>query len=286
MVKKLIKILIFLIIVVCIMLGIYIYSTTLSVKNLTTDYKTISSKKIPKELDNIHIAFISDIHFNGFMDKDRLDSMILKIKEHHPDVILFGGDLFDHPEINVPSEKIQQQLISELKSLDAPLGKFAVLGEQDLMNEEIRNICTNILTQSEFEIVTNKSIRLRNGSNSSITLIGIDSLVNGTPEIDQAFSSVSADQFNLVITHAPDVVKNFPANASDLILSGHSHGGQISIPLLGTFNKIDGATEYISGEYKVKNATLHISNGLGTTEKDIRLFTPAEVLIYQLKSLN
>ncbi len=286
MLKKILRVCSILMIVVLFCTGVFFYSVYIAVERIQMDYETISSTKIPKDLHNVTIAFITDIQFNNFMTYDRLSKMIQKINQAHPDVILFGGDLFDDTAKQTPSEDATTKLTELLKSLKAPLGKFAVLGERDLTNEEIKDRSTNILSNSDFEIITNRSIRLRNQTNQSITLIGIDSLLKGNPDYDTAFQGVSNEEFNLAITHCPDIVNEsgMPLASLDLIFAGHSHASQVSLPILGPLDTLEGAKSYNHGTYYINNTTrLVVSNGLGTTKLDMRLFSPPQVNIYRLQ---
>ncbi len=286
MVKKILRVCSVLIIIAIFCASVFFYSVYVAVERIQINYETISSTKIPEDLHNVTIAFITDIQFNHFMTYDRLANMIESINQAHPDVILFGGDLFDDTQTQTPSEDSTNKLTELLKKLQAPLGKFAVLGERDLTNTEIKDRSISILTNSDFEIITNRSIRLRNQTNQSITLIGIDSLLKGKPDYDTAFQGVSNEEFNIAITHCPDIVNEpgIPLASLDLIFAGHSHASQISLPILGPLDTIEGAKSYNHGTYYINNTTrLVVSNGLGTTNLDMRLFSPPQVNIYRLQ---
>ncbi|MDE6476096.1 MAG: metallophosphoesterase [Erysipelotrichaceae bacterium] len=286
MLKKVIKICGVFLMIAFIGVSIFFYSVYIAVERIQIQYETIQSTKIPEDFHDVTIAFITDIQFGQFMTYDRLANMIQKINQSHPDILLFGGDLFEDTINHTPSEQSTTQLIELLKSLKAPLGKFAVLGERDLTNEEIKTRATRILNDSDFEIITNRSLRLHNQSNASITLIGLDSLINGKPDYDVAFQGVSNEEFNIAITHCPDIVNEsqIPLASLDLIFAGHSHASQISLPLIGPLDTLEGAQMYNHGNYYINNTTkLVVSNGLGTTKLDMRLFSLPQVNIYRLQ---
>lgn len=282
MLKRLLKFLLFLLTIALIIAGFLAYGMFVSVERVNLNYQSAASSKIPKSLDNVQIAFISDIDYNAFMDKTRLSKMMKRLNDAHPDVIIFGGDLFYAPEKQMPDDTKQQEITEILKKLDAPLGKFAVLGEQDLMNKDIKNMVSSILYNSDFEMITNQLVRIRKGDNASISLIGLDSMIGGQPDITGAFENVNANEFNMVFTHCPDLIAQLPTNNIDVMVAGHSHGGQIALPLLGPLHKMSGAEAYSKGTYKVQQTTLSVSNGLGTRDTDVRLFAPPEVIIYRL----
>ena len=271
--KKFIKVLTVICIICSFIAGIVFYGTQIAVNDIMIVNKTIESKKFNGEVD-IKIAYISDIHFNHFMNYDRLKKMVDIINSNKPDIILFGGDVFDYASKFPINEKGENEIIELLKSLHAEYGKFAVLGEQDY-DPAINNI-SRILFEADFEIITNKHIFVTKDGKNMINIIGIDSLVGGKPDIEGAFANVDTNLFTIVLTHAPDIVNQLPTNEIDLVLAGHSHGGQISLPFIGAIKKIDGATIYSKGEYYINQTQLIVSKGLGTTGSDIRIFADPE----------
>lgn len=286
MIKKLLKTVSVLLIIALVLAGIFFYSIFVSVENLSVSYHTIQSDKIPVDMNDIQVAFITDLEYNHFMDKERLTKMIDKINEVKPDIVLFGGDIFDLPLTYVPNDATKQEVSQLLKTIQAPLGKFAVLGEQDNVDKNVRSMVIDILKTSDFELLNNRAIRLRNGSQASITLIGLDSLIGGTIDINNAFSNVNQEEFNILITHCPDTIQleELPQGNIDLMFAGHSHGSQIYIPLLGALSSDEGAKKYNHGKHTVNQTVLHVSNGMGTTAMDMRLFSPPQMLVYRLRS--
>ena len=286
MVKKLIKILSILILVLLVFAGIFFYSIYVSVDRVNISYQTITSKKIPKELDDIKIAFISDIKYNSYMNKERLTKMITSLNDAGADVVIFGGDMFDQPNVKQPDSNIQNEISEIFKGIKAPLGKFAVLGDQDLVDENTKNLVQTILYNSDFEIITNNSIRLRNESNDSITLIGLDSLIGGTPDYTSAFSNISQNEFTILVTHCPDIFEKSEINTNyiNIAMAGHSLGGQIYLPLFGPLHTMEGARVYNHGTYNINSMKLYVSNGLGTVDTDMRLFAPPQILVFRLQS--
>lgn len=284
MVKKLVKIVSILILLALIVAGVFFYSIYISVDRVNISYETISSKKIPKDMNDLKIAFVSDIKYNEFMDKKRLTSMIDKLNKTGADVVIFGGDIFSDPDVNAPDSQMTLDLTEILKGIDAPLGKFAILGDEDEVNGKTKKLVKSILYNSDFEILTNSSVRIRNKSSSSITLVGIDSLVNGDPDPAKAMKKISKDEFNILITHCPDLLTSSDLNMDnlDLMIAGHSLGGQVYLPLLGPLHSQKGALTYNHGSYNINNAVLYVSNGLGTKGMDMRFMAPPQILMFRL----
>ena len=285
MVKKLLKIVSVLILLALIVAGVFFYSIYISVDRVNLSYQTIYSSKIPEDMNDLKIAFISDIKYNEYMNKERLTSMISKLNTTGADVVIFGGDMFSNPQTKAPDSQMSKDLTTILKSIDAPLGKFAVLGDEDLANDKTKKIVSQILYDSDFEILSDTSIRLRNKGDSSISLIGLNNMLNGDPQPDRAMKKVSEDEFNILVTHCPDIVKTSGINTKylNLIIAGHSLGGQIYLPLLGPLHTMEGAATYNHGSYDINGTSLYVSNGLGTKDIDMRLLAPPQILVFRLQ---
>lgn len=258
------------------------YGTFVSIEHVKLEYTTIKNSQISDDLNNFKIAFISDLHYNSFMTKERFENMIESINQAEADIVLFGGDLFDDVTKHSVSQSTKDELIALLKTIKAPYGKYAVMGEED-HNNRIKDDILNILYYGDFELLTNQTIQIYKDSNSYFNLIGLDSFIGGRPDITGAMENIDYTHFTVLLTHAPDIVTELPLNNIDLILTGHSHGGQISLFGLGPLEKIKGAEMYTHGTHTInQSTTLIVSNGLGTTDYDIRLFAPPQCHIIRL----
>lgn len=242
----------------------------------------IVSKKLDKTFDGFTIVFFSDLHY-GMIDDDFLDKTISYINEFDPDIVIFGGDLVDHYSNNPLNEIQREYLTNSLKNIKTSSGKFAVLGNHDLDSDNTKNAITNILSDADFEIITNKNFNIYNSDKKYFKLIGIDSLALGSPDINEAFDNVDETSFNLTVCHTPDIFDDLP-KTSDYLLAGHSHGGQIYLSLLTSLYTPYGSQKYYHGIHNNDGKSLDITNGVGMTNKKIRFAADAEIVVYQLKS--
>ena len=138
--------------------------------------------------------------------------------------------------------------------------------------------------QIDTALFTNKTIRLRNRSGASIVLAGLDSELLGNPEIENTFASIQTTDFSIILCHTPDTILNCPLSQIDLFLAGHSHGGQIYFPFVGSLVKVPYAEVYYRGKHQLDNAILDVTNGTGTTRMDLRFLAEAEIVVYTLHS--
>lgn len=262
---------------------IYYDTVSISSTRYITRVENLSSSEIPPDMDDKTILFFSDLEYGTFMDENRLEKVISRINSQSNDVVIFGGDLFD--ENAKIDESYQDILVNALSSIDAPLGKFAVLGDNDTKDEETLKLVENILFQSGFEILNNRSIHISNYSNESIQLVGLSDGINTELNAEEAYANVSVDAFTITICHTPDSALQVPVDKTDYFLAGHSHGGQVYY-LFGSTYSPEKTESFFRGKQSVKDDfTIDITNGIGTTGKDMRFLADAEIVTYKLKSL-
>ena len=244
------------------------------------NYKYIQNEKIHSDLDGMQVAFISDIHYLDFFNDERLDYLIERLNSVNPDVLVFTGDLVDR-EMN---DDEYAKLLNSFDSIKAKFGKFAVLGEADYKSETIHNQVETLLYDADFEVLHNTTVKITKSSQQAFYLTGIDSPLDNHDDVEQAYKDFDETLFRITAIHTPDKAIDLPQHQTDLVLAGHSHGGQVNIPLLGQVYNQELANVYYSGLYNVGTMKLYVNNGIGTNHKDIRINAPAEIVVYTLKS--
>lgn len=260
------------------------HSFFIAPRKITVREETLTSDKIPVSMNGFKIVFFSDVHFNGYVNEERLEDIIDIINTQNPDAVLFGGDLFDHPSSHLPSEAVQSTAVKLFSSIEAPKGKFAVLGNHDLESSTVKDIVETVLYDAGFEVLANKSLRIRNSSSGSIVLTGLESGLLGHPDVTTPFETVSSEDYSIILCHTPDTALEITTSKGDLFLAGHGHGGQIYFPVFGALYRPKGAEEYYRGTHELENMILDVTNGCGTTKADIRFLADAEIVVYTLHS--
>lgn len=253
-----------------------------SVRRIQIDAQTRSFDNLPASFENLSLVFFSDIHYNQFMNQERLQPFIDTINELNPDIILFGGDLFDHPSVKYPDETIVAEIKEALKSLKAPLGKYAVYGNHDLESSLTKSLIASIYKDSDFTLLVNQSQRIYNQDLDFITLVGLDSQLLGKVDVEAAFMDVDFSSLTLTLSHTPDIISELNSRLTRWQLSGHSHGGQVALPIIGPIYKVPYATNYPTSQ-TVNNIILDVSHGIGTTRFDMRLFANPQIHYFKLK---
>ena len=280
-IKKIVKAII---IIAIIGFSFFAYTTYISTVKIQVKEYRIRNEKIPNSFDGIKILHFSDLHYGSTMFEENLKTIKKLINERKPDIIVFTGDLID-TRFDISSEQ-KEELTKKLKELNATLGKYAVLGDED--NEDV----TTIYNQSDFITLKNEYELIYKETNEPILLIGLSSSLSGEQHLESAYSYFKLDTYNsniytITLVHEPDTTKDLIDNYNtDLILAGHSHNGNIVIPFINfPLERKEGAKKYNKEYYNLKDSQLYISSGLGTNNATgIRLFCRPSMNLYRLSS--
>jgi uncharacterized protein len=260
--------------------GGYIYAGRVEPNLLKVNKHELPHKDIPNMFDQLKIVQFSDTHLGFQYTLEQLIHLVDDINNLKPDILFFTGDLLDEPNKYVGTEKV----ISVLRKLHAPYGKFAVYGNHDHGGYGT-DIYRNIMEEAEFTLLQNQSSKLQIGE-EFIYLLGIDDAMLGRPDINEALSDIPNDSYKILLSHAPDLADSAALFNIQLQLSGHSHGGQIQIPFLGALVRPPFAEKYVEGFYTIGNEaplTLYVNRGLGTTRLPFRFLSVPELTVFTLK---
>ncbi len=243
----------------------------------------LSSDLIDPQIEDLKIAFFTDLEYGKNMDNFRLEKIVSTINSTNCDVVLFGGDLIGE---GIYLNNIQKEnLIENLSNIQAPLGKFAVLGDNDQINQSVQKEIEEIFAPANFEVLHNSYKAIRNKKSASISLIGLDNEINGDINHLNAFENVPNNNYSLVLCHTPDTITNIDENKVDYFICGHTHGGQFNL-LFYSYYSPEAATTFTKGKHQFNESFIvDISNGVGTAKKDIRFLAKQEIVVYTFKHI-
>ncbi len=265
--KKLIILLIVFVLFVLLISDLFYFS----LNRLDIKSKTIDSQLVPDELDGLSIVFFSDLHYTPSMNKSILDNVVDQINSLNPDLVLFGGDLLQKNSGETISEENKAILVEALARIQSTLGKYTVYGNHDKESEITLQTTTSLYSASGFTLLNNQAVQIHRKGNQYINLVGLDNEYNGTLDLNTAFSGIEANQtYTIVLEHTPDTIEKVVQFPAQLMLSGHSHGGQVRLPFLGALTHSDFGRKYDYGSYTVQSTLLEVNNGIGTTALPIR----------------
>lgn len=278
-IKKVIR---YAILAVVFLYAFFFYTENISTTRIIVKEERIVDNRIPESFKGTKIIHFSDLHYGSNIDLDKVKEIISIINKRKPDIVVFTGDLIDKDaELD---NKEQESLITELQKIDASLGKYAVVGDEDKDNY------STIMNQSNFTLLNNEYDLLYNKTNDAILLTGFASSLNNAIDINKGLDYFNIDIANsniytIALLHEPDSTEDIlGAHKVDLLLAGHSHNGNIRIPFIGAISKRDGARKYDQAFYEIGNSKLYISSGLGTQNNGIRLFCRPSINFYRLSN--
>ncbi|MGL4739490.1 MAG: metallophosphoesterase [Sarcina sp.] len=235
------------------------------------------------ETTNLKIVHFTDVHLGKFFSVKQFEKVITKIIKEDPDLVIFTGDLTDRMEYFSKSKDVEL-VTSLLATIPSKIGKFAVYGNHDSYPGN-RYTYESIMTKSGFTLLKNENKRINLG-NKTLNILGLDDFFQGIMSIKKTVSDIKEDEFNLLLLHEPDLIKGFKEYPIDLALAGHSHGGQIYIPLYGTIMNTGLAVSYDRGVHKnlgnSKRTSLYVNSGIGSTGLPIRFCCIPNISIINL----
>ncbi|WP_086314022.1 hypothetical protein A5821_001585 [Enterococcus sp. 7F3_DIV0205] len=254
------------------MIGMILYAFFIEPKRIVTHNYTIGNNDGQKP---IKIVQLSDIHIQEKYPVSHLEKIVTKVNNEKPDIILFTGDLFDNYAEYGPTEEV----ITALGRLTAPLGKYAVWGNHDYGGGAAR-IYPEILAAADFQLLENSGVNVPVSNEKSIYIGGLDDSMLGNSLIDDTLAARQSD-YTILLSHEPDKADEVLDHDIQLILSGHSHGGQVRLPFFAIKNVM--AEKYFEGFYTLANdTTLYVNTGLGTTKIPVRFRVPPEIAVFDL----
>lgn len=258
------------------------YSRWLEPKWIETNYLQLPYTSLPRAFHLKKIVLFSDIHLDFHFGIHRLGQLIERIRKLKPDLICFTGDLF-HESV----ESHASSTIRLLSLLEAPLGKWAVLGNHDY-TAGAKDV-ERVLSSGGFTLLRNRSVTLEHGG-SQIRIAGLDDALEGSPNLDFALADEGSREhdpaaFTLFLAHEPDLAEYAASYRVNLQLSGHSHGGQVRIPLVGPLILPDLARRYPEGLYRIADEMyLYTNRGIGVSSYPVRFLCRPELTVITLES--
>lgn len=239
-----------------------------------TEYRFSSEGTRLGKLRGLRIAIIADLHAGApFIDDAKIMRVVSMTNESKPDLILLTGDYVVTGVLG-GKHMPMKHIASLLQGLAAPMGVYAVLGNHD--HWENGPGITDSLRRAKIIPIGNASISLPFGS-SLLYVAGIDDYVTRNSDAVKALSAVPDGTEAICFTHSPDIFPELPKKCR-LTIAGHTHGGQVSFPLLGRLvvpSKY--GSRYAAGFHREGEKTMFVSTGIGTSIIPIRFGVPPEI---------
>ena len=245
---------------------------------------TLSDEKVPEAFAGFKIAHLSDIH-----DRNINKALRQPLEDVKPDIIVITGDLIDSREPDI------EQAVALVESLQEFAPVYFVTGNHEAWSGKYKSLEEGLL-EAGVTILANDSIELERDT-EMIRLLGVEdpSFKVGSNLLNEEAAVVEttirdlsdgADTFSILLSHRPELFDMYRQNNIDLVLSGHAHGGQFRLPLIGGLIAPDQGLfpEYTAGIYEEEGTRMIVSKGLGNSIIPIRFNNRSDMIFIELQS--
>ncbi len=230
---------------------------------------TLYWDKLPAELRGLTFVQLTDIHHSNVVSCSYIRKCVDTVNILKPDFVFLTGDYVTH------SPKFIKPCVEELSRLKAPLGIFAVPGNHDywtdidLLSKSLKDAGISLLI-NQHETVTVRGVEL--------TIIGLDDLWAGMPNVQKAMTGIPLNARKVLLMHNPDLFEELAPGRIEIILAGHTHGGQVRLPFLGSLvTPSRFGSQYAKGLFTRDGSTMYVNRGIGMVIPAVRFLCPPEI---------
>ncbi len=230
---------------------------------------------LPRSLDGLRIAQITDVHFPG--NVAAAEAAVEHLKRERPEIVVLTGDMIEHP-------RALPHVAAFIRAARGSLATVATLGNWEYYSGAIPPLA-GVYRDAKVELLINARREVTVGD-GSIVLVGLDDPVMGRPDIYRARAGLSPGGIEIWLVHAPGIVSRrlqHDEATPAFLLAGHTHGGQVRLPLLPAVTP-PGSGRFVAGWYRDTFAPLYVSRGVGTTTIPVRFRCPPELPIFTLRA--
>ncbi len=231
--------------------------------------------ELPSGLDGVRIAQVSDVHFPG--NRTAARAALEHLHQERPDIVLLTGDMTE-------SREAMESVRSFAGDAKGRVATVAVQGNWEHRVGAVGQLARETYRSAGVELLVNSSLGV-DFAGERLTLVGLDDPVAGSADLRAARENVASGTTEIWLVHAPGYLDQPPETKDRpaLLLAGHTHGGQIRIPLMSPVKPV-GSGRFLEGWYYDTFAPLYVCRGVGTTGIPARFLCPAELPIFTLRS--
>ena len=253
-----------------ILVGSYLYARYIEPNLLMVNREKLESSYLQSPLK---IVFFGDTHLGEFNDNDQLDRIVAKINAENPDLVIFTGDLIGSSgDFTVNPEAIAQSL----GQIQATYAKVAVIGNHEYALLDQYNY-EDLMEAGGFTVLVDDWLDI---TELNVRLLGLDDVYRGNPDTTLTDEALDGS-YNILITHEPDIVDKMASDQVQLVLAGHTHGGQISLPYLTEKILPANGKKYVKGLFSIGSegqTKLFVTKGTGMTKLPFRFMNVPEIV--------
>jgi predicted MPP superfamily phosphohydrolase len=235
----------------------------------------VSLPRKHSNLSGLTIAFVTDTHVGPHFKADDLIPVAEQLERIRPDIVLFGGDyICESPRFMKQTAPMMGRM-----ARTARYGAWGVVGNHDLANTRGRVMPP--LEAEGISLLANQAVAIAT-ERGTFWLVGVDDALLGSPDLNAAFDDVPVDAATICLWHEPDRAAEAAPYGPFLLLSGHTHGGQVRLPFIGPLAAPEMGRKYVMGRFQIDDMELYVSRGLGMYRPPVRFNCSPELTIIRL----
>lgn len=252
-----------------------IYDNNFDPNSIVINQIELKLPRLSRNFDGYRIIQISDIHIGTWINQNRLAGIIDLVNQHEPDLVAITGDF-----VTFDPRRFEHELTSTLINLKPNDVTVAVLGNHDHWTDPI--LVREVLERANIIDLSNKVYSIER-NNEALHIAGVDDSLEGLDRLDLVLEQLPPQGAAILLAHEPDFADHSASSKRfDLQLSGHSHGGQIILPIIGIPLLPPFGRKYPSGLYQINGMALYTNRGVGTAVMQLRLNCPPEITVFTL----
>jgi len=230
--------------------------------------------RLPSSFEGLKIVHLTDIHHSLFTPLEEVERVVHLANRLEPDIVALTGDYvtFSHAYIR-PAARA-------LGKLRARCGVYAVLGNHDFQVDPDQ--ITQALRGHHIRVLRNAHHPLR-VENKTLWLVGVDDLWWNSDDLSGALRAVPAREPKILLCHNPLGIWEASSHEIDLVLSGHTHGGQVRLPGIRSWYRSKLGERFVEGWNQLHKTQIYVSRGIGKVVVPIRVSCPAEIAVLRLR---
>jgi predicted MPP superfamily phosphohydrolase len=262
--------------------GLAVWATWIEPRRVVIRRRELELPGWPSDLDGLRVAVVADLHTGApHVDEARVLRVVERVNREHPDLVALLGDYVD-PTVALGRRVEPEAVAARLARLEAPRGRFAVLGNHD--RAQGGRQVARALRGAGLTVLHN-SAEPAGGGDGHLWVAGFADPPFRGADVDATLNEIPDGAAVVGLTHSPDLFPRMPPRVA-LTLAGHTHRGQINLPLIRALAIPSryGAT-YAGGHVEENGRHLYVSGGVGTSRFPVRLGAPPEIGLLRLRCL-
>ena len=242
---------------------------------------TIHLARLPGAFRGMRIVQVSDIHYADYSEPFFVREMVRQINQLQPDLVVLTGDFVSFEPMPISfARQHAPGCAAILSGIECPL-RYASLGNHDYVVGA--EYVAGPLRENGIPVLMNASVPLVR-SGQLLWLAGLGSVCTGDDDLARALPRGGANEPVILMAHEPDILPDVARRGVDLMLSGHTHGGQVRIPFLPPFHLPEYGRKYIEGLFRLGPTQLYVNRGIGAVGLPFRFRCPPEITVITLAS--